>query len=194
MGVEWQLLRSDNKTIFDLNKGLGARVLDVIYSKEQLLEYLTIWHLQATQSAGASIIATLILRDRLLHFVDGSKLEHLRVVPDSWYDDEHLEIIDYNITHDRFFSPVDAEIYFQCLRKEDDEDYIEDPLAFYKRTGIQHGLYLADLQRRLEEIKISIRKRHPPQQSDPLRRQSNEPYDKYVLRIHNLKNAEATHG
>ncbi len=78
MGVEWQLIRSDNKTIFDLNKLLGQEVVDVIFSQQELLEFLTLWQITIC-AAPFNSVYPLLLRDKLLDFVEGAKAGDLKV-------------------------------------------------------------------------------------------------------------------
>ncbi len=105
MGVEWQLIRSDNKTIFDLNKLLGQEVVDVIFSQQELLEFLTLWQITIC-AAPFNSVYPLLLRDKLLDFVEGAKAGDLKVESDSWFDTwlYHPELIEYTTTHDRFVS------------------------------------------------------------------------------------------
>ena len=155
MGVEWQLLRNDNKTIFDLNKSLGYEILEVIFSQEQLLEYLLLWQI-AMWERGSDPMCVLVIRDRLLDFVEGAGLNDLKVVSDSWFDSEQPEILEYSTTHDRFIIKDDIDRYYELLTHTHIEEYTKNPLDFFRKSGAAKGRYLKEANERKERLRKYI--------------------------------------
>lgn len=148
MGVEYRIIRQDNKTIFDIGKRLGSEdLLDCIYSQEQLLEFLIIWQVQMWEAVADPIYA-LIIRDRMLDFVEGSKYLDLKIVGDSWWDGEVPECIEYTFTHDRYVIDEDVDSYRQGLQNISEDEYTGNPVNFFRVSGISKGKYIDDNNRR----------------------------------------------
>ena len=135
MGVEFRILRHDNKTIFDLGKSYGDSILNYVFSQEELLEYLLVYQLQLWDRTSSSI-CSLIIRDRLLDFVEGAGIADLEVVMDHWFEDGDRG---YTFTHNRYIGKEDLDKYWDALQMGDGDDYRHNPLVFYKKSGISNG-------------------------------------------------------
>ena len=57
MSVEFSMLRKDNKTVFELGKSLNHEILDVVFSQEELLQYLIIWQIQLWADSSVPVSA-----------------------------------------------------------------------------------------------------------------------------------------
>lgn len=143
MGIEFRLIRSDNKTIFNLGKRLDDEVINHCFSQESLLEYLTVWQLQFWDEINPA--GALLLRDRILDFVEKAHIKNLEVKPE--HHDEYL--IEYTCTHDRYFNSEIVNTYRDLIKNTTWEEYIANPVAFFRKHNVNKGLYVDQTNKQL---------------------------------------------
>lgn len=61
--------------------------------------------------------------------------------------------MDYNFTHDRYHDRQTRDAYYDGLAKYDYEDYVENPLEFFRSQGVPRGRHVEETQRRHESSK-----------------------------------------
>jgi hypothetical protein len=149
MGVEFRIIRKDNKTIFDTGKHLADDMLEFVFSQEELLEYLILWQVNFWDK-GADPVDALIVRDRLLDFTEGASINNLKIVGDTWWDGESPDCKDYSFTHDRYTDKEQVEEYRQALHKVGISEYMENPLEFFRNGHFPKGTQIIENNRRKE--------------------------------------------
>ena len=132
MGVEFRIIRKDNKTVFDMGKSYGDTILNFIFSPEELLEYILLYQVQLWDTKSDALCA-LLIRDRMLDFVEGAYMSVLEVKTDHWWEDDHD---DYIFTHDRYLNQETIDEYRKQLQHAVSEDYMNNPLEFFRKSGI----------------------------------------------------------
>lgn len=96
----------------------------------------------------AESIHALIIRDRLLDFIEKASKSDLKIVGDSWFDATELDCKDYVFTHDRYMNNEQVEQYRKVLDKTCFEKYIENPVKFFFRDNqFQKGIQIEENNR-----------------------------------------------
>jgi hypothetical protein len=138
MGVEYALFRKDNKTAFDLGKGWWHEMADLAFDPAALLQHIVF----VSRDWGWKQINCLILRDRVLDFVEGARPSEIKCLTDSYYAGEE-EWYEYTWTYDRYIDEATSMWYDHELDK-DESIWVKDPVKFFRDCNCPRFQYVAD--------------------------------------------------
>ena len=83
----------------------------------------------------------MLLRDRIIDFVEGAKPSQVKSVTDTSCSDTFE--IDYAFTHDRYFFDHEFDMYRKHMDTWPDE-YADDYIKFFRSSGVGRGRFIEE--------------------------------------------------